>query len=172
MCPSWGWGAVGSPWVPMMGVGGFRDPLACGRGTDRTPAMPQSFQAALQTQWSWMLQLCCCIEAHLKENTAYFQVRTTNARLSCSVPPGAPRPLLQHAAPPCPTELTGKSSQARAGAALPGPSLTSSCCPSSSQMCGKPRNSCGSYRRRCAGSTPATAPSLSLASRTCCRMPR
>ena len=35
----------------------------------------QSFQAALQTQWSWMLQLCCCVEAHLKENTAYFQVR-------------------------------------------------------------------------------------------------
>nr|XP_058899173.1 plectin isoform X8 [Kogia breviceps] len=33
----------------------------------------ESFQAALQTQWSWMLQLCCCIEAHLKENTAYFQ---------------------------------------------------------------------------------------------------
>jgi hypothetical protein len=39
-------------------------------------AVLQSFQAALQTQWSWMLQLCCCIEAHLKENTAYFQVRT------------------------------------------------------------------------------------------------
>ncbi|KAM6171517.1 plectin isoform 6-T6 [Erethizon dorsatum] len=39
------------------------------------PARPtvESFQAALQTQWSWMLQLCCCIEAHLKENTAYFQ---------------------------------------------------------------------------------------------------
>ncbi|XP_049621507.1 plectin isoform X1 [Suncus etruscus] len=33
----------------------------------------ESFQAALQTQWSWVLQLCCCIEAHLKENTAYFQ---------------------------------------------------------------------------------------------------
>ncbi|KAM9308498.1 plectin-like [Gastrophryne carolinensis] len=33
----------------------------------------EAFQAALQTQWSWMLQLCCCIEAHLKENTAYFQ---------------------------------------------------------------------------------------------------
>uniref|UniRef100_A0A803SXN3 Plectin n=1 Tax=Anolis carolinensis TaxID=28377 RepID=A0A803SXN3_ANOCA len=32
----------------------------------------EAFQAALQTQWSWMLQLCCCIEAHLKENTAYF----------------------------------------------------------------------------------------------------
>ncbi|XP_066847031.1 plectin isoform X25 [Anser cygnoides] len=33
----------------------------------------EAFQAALQTQWSWMLQLCCCIEAHLKENSAYFQ---------------------------------------------------------------------------------------------------
>ncbi|XP_072911338.1 plectin-like isoform X5 [Hemitrygon akajei] len=32
-----------------------------------------AFMAALQTQWSWILQLCCCIEAHLKENTAYFQ---------------------------------------------------------------------------------------------------
>ncbi|XP_029104012.1 plectin-like isoform X1 [Scleropages formosus] len=33
----------------------------------------EAFVAALQTQWSWILQLCCCIEAHLKENTAYFQ---------------------------------------------------------------------------------------------------
>ncbi|XP_054601412.1 plectin a isoform X9 [Nothobranchius furzeri] len=33
----------------------------------------EAFTAALQTQWSWMLQLCCCIETHLKENTAYFQ---------------------------------------------------------------------------------------------------
>ncbi|RMC22559.1 hypothetical protein DUI87_00436 [Hirundo rustica rustica] len=33
----------------------------------------QAFLAALQTQWSWMLQLCCCIETHLKENTNYFQ---------------------------------------------------------------------------------------------------
>ncbi|XP_077208971.1 LOW QUALITY PROTEIN: plectin-like [Paroedura picta] len=33
----------------------------------------EAFQAALQTQWSWMLQLCCCIEAHLKENTNYLQ---------------------------------------------------------------------------------------------------
>uniref|UniRef100_A0A8D2AE88 Plectin n=1 Tax=Sciurus vulgaris TaxID=55149 RepID=A0A8D2AE88_SCIVU len=45
----------------------------------------ESFQAALQTQWSWMLQLCCCIEAHLKENTAYFQffsdVRETEEQL-------------------------------------------------------------------------------------------
>ncbi|XP_051520381.1 plectin a isoform X2 [Myxocyprinus asiaticus] len=33
----------------------------------------EAFSAALQTQWSWILQLCCCIETHLKENTAYFQ---------------------------------------------------------------------------------------------------
>ncbi|MEQ2235900.1 hypothetical protein ILYODFUR_006899, partial [Ilyodon furcidens] len=33
----------------------------------------EAFTAALQTQWSWLLQLCCCIETHLKENTAYFQ---------------------------------------------------------------------------------------------------
>ncbi|XP_019910984.2 plectin a isoform X1 [Esox lucius] len=33
----------------------------------------EAFSAALQTQWSWILQLCCCIESHLKENTAYFQ---------------------------------------------------------------------------------------------------
>ncbi|XP_027142352.1 plectin a isoform X4 [Larimichthys crocea] len=33
----------------------------------------EAFTAALQTQWSWILQLCCCLETHLKENTAYFQ---------------------------------------------------------------------------------------------------
>ncbi|CAL9705341.1 unnamed protein product [Knipowitschia caucasica] len=33
----------------------------------------EAFTAALQTQWSWILQLCCCTEAHLKENTAYYQ---------------------------------------------------------------------------------------------------
>ncbi|XP_055368808.1 plectin a isoform X7 [Betta splendens] len=33
----------------------------------------EAFTAALQTQWSWILQLCCCIETHLKENTAHFQ---------------------------------------------------------------------------------------------------
>ncbi|KAM6910391.1 plectin isoform 2-T2 [Xenentodon cancila] len=33
----------------------------------------EAFTAALQTQWSWILQVCCCIEAHLKENTAYYQ---------------------------------------------------------------------------------------------------
>uniref|UniRef100_A0A3P8N9L8 Plectin n=1 Tax=Astatotilapia calliptera TaxID=8154 RepID=A0A3P8N9L8_ASTCA len=33
----------------------------------------EAFTGALQTQWSWILQLCCCIETHLKENTAYYQ---------------------------------------------------------------------------------------------------
>ncbi|XP_077431945.1 plectin isoform X9 [Vanacampus margaritifer] len=33
----------------------------------------EAFKGALQTQWSWILQLCCCIEAHLKENTSYYQ---------------------------------------------------------------------------------------------------
>ncbi|XP_037128966.1 plectin isoform X22 [Syngnathus acus] len=33
----------------------------------------EAFTGALQTQWSWILQLCCCIEAHLKENTAHYQ---------------------------------------------------------------------------------------------------
>lgn len=40
--------------------------------------LSQAFTAALQTQWSWILQLCCCIEAHLKENTAYYQVKGMN----------------------------------------------------------------------------------------------
>ncbi|KAM9387057.1 plectin [Phaethornis superciliosus] len=33
----------------------------------------EAFLAALQTQWSWMLQLCCCVETHLRESTAYRQ---------------------------------------------------------------------------------------------------
>ncbi|XP_062847386.1 plectin-like isoform X8 [Trichomycterus rosablanca] len=45
----------------------------------------EAFTAALQTQWSWILQLCCCIEAHLKENTAYYQffadVKETDERI-------------------------------------------------------------------------------------------
>ncbi|XP_061678790.1 plectin a isoform X2 [Syngnathoides biaculeatus] len=36
----------------------------------------EAFTSALQTQWSWILQLCCCIESHLKENAAYFQFFT------------------------------------------------------------------------------------------------
>lgn len=35
---------------------------------------PQAYRAALQTQWQWVGQLCVCVEQHLKDNTAYFQV--------------------------------------------------------------------------------------------------
>uniref|UniRef100_A0A8B9KKY6 Dystonin n=1 Tax=Astyanax mexicanus TaxID=7994 RepID=A0A8B9KKY6_ASTMX len=31
-----------------------------------------AYKAAMQTQWSWVLQLCYCVEQHLKENAVYF----------------------------------------------------------------------------------------------------
>ena len=34
----------------------------------------QAYSAALQTQWQWVKQLCVCVEQHLKDNAAYFQV--------------------------------------------------------------------------------------------------
>ncbi|KAF3822826.1 hypothetical protein GH733_008200 [Mirounga leonina] len=94
---SWRWGGPG----PLVAMGGGQNvgdrpgtPVAMGGGQnvgDRpgTPVAGQEPEkgdgAALQTQWSWMLQLCCCIEAHLKENTAYFQffsdVRETEEQL-------------------------------------------------------------------------------------------
>lgn len=52
-----------------MSMSGVCDPCPISMSTS-----PQSFLAALRTQWSWMLQLCCCVETHLKENGAYFQV--------------------------------------------------------------------------------------------------
>lgn len=33
----------------------------------------QAYKAAMQTQWSWILQLCSCVEQHLKDNAAYFE---------------------------------------------------------------------------------------------------
>ncbi|XP_046958547.1 dystonin isoform X6 [Lynx rufus] len=33
----------------------------------------EAYRAAMQTQWSWVLQLCQCVEQHVKENTAYFE---------------------------------------------------------------------------------------------------
>uniref|UniRef100_A0A5F9DAD7 Dystonin n=1 Tax=Oryctolagus cuniculus TaxID=9986 RepID=A0A5F9DAD7_RABIT len=33
----------------------------------------EAYKAAMQTQWSWILQLCQCVEQHIKENTAYFE---------------------------------------------------------------------------------------------------
>lgn len=35
----------------------------------------QAYRAAMQTQWSWILQLCSCVEQHLKDNALYFEVR-------------------------------------------------------------------------------------------------
>lgn len=35
----------------------------------------KAYRAAMQTQWSWILQLCHCVEQHLRENAAYFEVR-------------------------------------------------------------------------------------------------
>ncbi|XP_075874847.1 dystonin isoform X6 [Nelusetta ayraudi] len=39
------------------------------------PARPtiEAYRAAMQTQWSWILQLCSCVEQHLKENALYFE---------------------------------------------------------------------------------------------------
>ncbi|XP_070633858.1 dystonin isoform X24 [Bos indicus] len=33
----------------------------------------EAYRAAMQTQWSWILQLCQCVEQHVKENSAYFE---------------------------------------------------------------------------------------------------
>lgn len=35
---------------------------------------PKAYSAALQTQWQWVDQLCVCVEQHLRDNAAYFQV--------------------------------------------------------------------------------------------------
>lgn len=41
----------------------------------------QAYMDTLQTQWSWILQITKCIDVHLKENAAYFQV----FMLSCNL---------------------------------------------------------------------------------------
>ncbi|CAB1312903.1 unnamed protein product [Coregonus sp. 'balchen'] len=33
----------------------------------------EAYRAAMQTQWSWILQLCSCVEQHLKDNAVYFE---------------------------------------------------------------------------------------------------
>ncbi|XP_075454259.1 dystonin isoform X21 [Ascaphus truei] len=33
----------------------------------------ESYKAAMQTQWSWILQLCHCVEQHIRQNSAYFE---------------------------------------------------------------------------------------------------
>lgn len=37
-------------------------------------SVSQAYSAAVQTQWQWIKQLCLCVEQHVKENAAYFQV--------------------------------------------------------------------------------------------------
>ncbi|KAG7462800.1 hypothetical protein MATL_G00188590 [Megalops atlanticus] len=36
----------------------------------------EAYRAAMQTQWNWILQLCGCVEQHLKENAVYFEFFT------------------------------------------------------------------------------------------------
>ncbi|XP_040205815.1 dystonin isoform X23 [Rana temporaria] len=33
----------------------------------------EAYKAAMQTQWNWILQLCSCVEQHIRQNTAYFE---------------------------------------------------------------------------------------------------
>uniref|UniRef100_A0A8C5PI61 SH3 domain-containing protein n=1 Tax=Leptobrachium leishanense TaxID=445787 RepID=A0A8C5PI61_9ANUR len=33
----------------------------------------EAYKAAMQTQWNWILQLCHCVEQHIRQNTAYFE---------------------------------------------------------------------------------------------------
>ncbi|XP_068613208.1 dystonin-like [Brachionichthys hirsutus] len=33
----------------------------------------EAYRAAMQTQWSWVSQLCSCVETHLKENAEHFE---------------------------------------------------------------------------------------------------
>lgn len=121
--PSWARGGGGRPWGTATGTLAATGGVRTGRGGRLQPTGSlkadggvQSFQAALQTQWSWMLQLCCCIETHLKENTAYFQVRTGSSRVSCGVPEG-PQTAAGGAGPLPVSIWRGRS---RVGAVLPG----------------------------------------------------
>ncbi|PIO36674.1 hypothetical protein AB205_0203350 [Aquarana catesbeiana] len=34
----------------------------------------EAYKAAMQTQWNWILQLCSCVEQHIRQNTAYFEI--------------------------------------------------------------------------------------------------
>ena len=44
---------------------------------DRHPASKtiEAYMAAMQTQWSWLLQLRMCLDTHLKHVTQYYKVR-------------------------------------------------------------------------------------------------
>ncbi|XP_043537219.1 dystonin isoform X4 [Chiloscyllium plagiosum] len=57
--------------ILMRSVQDMADQLLLSRHPARSTI--EAFKAAMQTQWSWILQLCSCVERHLKENTAYFE---------------------------------------------------------------------------------------------------
>ncbi|XP_078069449.1 dystonin isoform X8 [Mustelus asterias] len=57
--------------IVMRSVQEMADQLLLSRHPARSTI--EAFKAAMQTQWSWILQLCYCVEKHLKENTAYFE---------------------------------------------------------------------------------------------------
>ncbi|KAM4694316.1 dystonin [Discoglossus pictus] len=33
----------------------------------------EAYKSAMQTQWNWILQLCHCVEQHIRQNSAYFE---------------------------------------------------------------------------------------------------
>ncbi|XP_075058625.1 dystonin isoform X5 [Mixophyes fleayi] len=33
----------------------------------------EAYKSAMQTQWNWILQLCSCVEHHIRQNTSYFE---------------------------------------------------------------------------------------------------
>ena len=35
----------------------------------------QAYMSQMQSQWSWLLQLSVCLDAHVKHASAYYQVR-------------------------------------------------------------------------------------------------
>lgn len=47
----------------------------------------QAYKAAMQTQWSWIVQLCSCVDQHLKENAAYFEVSVTLVKSTLQLVP-------------------------------------------------------------------------------------
>ena len=47
----------------------------------------EAYTGAMQTQWSWLLQLTQCLDTHLKAAAAYFKVRVKGCRV-CNVHAG------------------------------------------------------------------------------------
>lgn len=54
----------------------------------------------MQTQWQWIKQLCLCVEQHVKENAAYFQVLEKGSPNFPGRPPLRPAAPASYAAAP------------------------------------------------------------------------